>query len=184
MRSPAPRLSPGPACRLHSAAGLAMASLLAALLGACAGHGPNAQPHTLPQAPSPTAAARDVPLPMHSLLLPAHLPHLMQVLEDDKVPLDPAPSAAQRQALASFARERVRPNLLPRLKEARQLEQEIAAAVLAGQATAELAPRLDRLQQLKREVAEIHIGCIQNMRQVLSAEQYAAVQRAAAMHPH
>lgn len=184
MRPPAPRMSPGPARRLHPTAGVAMAGLLAALLGACAGHGPHAQPHTPPQAPSPTAAARDVPLPMHSLLMPAHLPHLMHVLEDDKVPLDPAPSAAQRQALASFARERVRPNLLPRLKEARQLEQEIAAAVLAGQATAALAPRLDRLQQLKREAAEIHIGCIQNMRQVLSAEQYAAVQRAAATHPH
>ena len=121
---------------------------------------------------------------MYSLMLPAHLPHLMQVLGDAKVDLSPAPSAEQRKALALHADEQVRPRLLPRLKDARQLEQDIAAAALAGSDAAALGSRMDRLQQLKHEAAEIHIACIAHVRKVLSPKQYAAVLRAATAHPH
>ncbi len=106
-------------------------------------------------------------MPEYSLLLPAHLPHLMQWVAK----LDA--SAEHRQALSRHADEQVRPALRPRLQQAQQLEQEIARAALDGRSAQDLAPQLDRLAQLKREAAEIHMRCIAQVRQTLPPEQYA-----------
>jgi hypothetical protein len=65
-------------------------------------------------------------MPEYSLLLPAHLPHLMSYVAQ----LDA--SAEHRQALSRHADEQVRPALRPRLQQAQQLEQEIARAALEG----------------------------------------------------
>ncbi len=106
-------------------------------------------------------------MPEYSLLLPAHLPHLMPFVGQ----LDA--SAEHRQALSRHADEQVRPALRPRLQQAQQLEQEIARAALEGRSAQDLAPQLDRLAQLKREAAEIHLRCIAQVRQTLPPEQYA-----------
>ena len=106
-------------------------------------------------------------MPEYSLLLPAHLPHLMSYVAQ----LDA--SAEHRQALSRHADEQVRPALRPRLQQAQQLEQEIARAALEGRSAQDLAPQLDRLAQLKREAAEIHLRCIAQVRQTLPPEQYA-----------
>lgn len=85
-----------------------------------------------------------------------------------KLPLD----AAVKQSQEQYADQTVRPNLLPLLKEAQQLEQAIGRAVLDGQGQSAVTDQLDRLQQLKRQAAEIHIRCIAQVRQSLPAEQY------------
>lgn len=106
-------------------------------------------------------------MPEYSLLLPAHLPHLMSWVAK----LDA--SAEHQQALSRYADEQVRPALRPRLQQAQQLEQEIARAALEGRSAQDLAPQLDRLAQLKREAAEIHLHCIAQVRQTLPPDQYA-----------
>lgn len=106
-------------------------------------------------------------MPEYSLLLPAHLPHLMQWVAK----LDA--SAEHQQALSRYADEQVRPALRPRLQQAQQLEQDIARAALEGRSAQELAPQLDRLAQVRREAAEIHLRCIAQVRQTLPPEQYA-----------
>lgn len=106
-------------------------------------------------------------MPEYSLLLPAHLPHLMPFVAR----LDASPE--HRQALSRHADEQVRPALRPRLQQAQQLEQEIARAALEGRGAQDLAPQLDRLARLKREAAEIHLRCIAHVRQTLPPDQYA-----------
>ena len=108
-------------------------------------------------------------MPEYSLLLPAHLPHLMPFVAK----LDASPE--HQQALSRYADEQVRPALRPRLQQAQQLEQEIARAALDGRSAQDLAPQLDRLAQVRREAAEIHLRCIAQVRQTLPPEQYAAL---------
>lgn len=126
---------------------------------------PDAGPGVVPgKAGAPRAAAPA--LPDYSLISPRHLPHLMNFI--GKLPLD----ATVKQSQEQYADQTVRPNLLPLLKEAQQLEQAIGRAVLDGQGQSAVTDQLDRLQQLKRQAAEIHIRCIAQVRQSLPAEQY------------
>lgn len=106
----------------------------------------------------------------YSLLRPAHLPQLMWALKGrgSDLGLD----EAQTKSLAAAVLE-VRAALVPRLEQARALEQEIARAALDGRSRQELAESLDRLQRLKREAADIHIDSIHRLRAALSSEQFA-----------
>ena len=65
-------------------------------------------------------------MPEYSLLLPAHLPHLMPFVAKLNA------SAEHQQALSRYADEQVRPALRPRLQQAQQLEQEIAPHSMAA----------------------------------------------------
>lgn len=126
---------------------------------------PDAGPGVVPgKSGMPPAAAPT--LPDYSLISPRHLPHLMNFV--GKLPLD----TALKQSLEQYADQTVRPNLLPLLREAQQLEQAIGRAVLAGEGQSAVVGQLDRLLQLKRQAAEIHIRCIAQVRQILTADQY------------
>ena len=126
---------------------------------------PDAGPGVIPGKDGMTPAAALV-LPDYALISPRHLPHLMNFV--GKLPLD----TAQKQSLEQYADQTVRPNLLPLLREAQQLEQAIGRAVLAGEGQSAVVGQLDRLLQLKRQAAEIHIRCIAQVRQILPADQY------------
>ena len=143
----------------HLTVALACAGLALVLAG-CASAPPQA---SAAHAQAPAAPA----MPEYSLLLPAHLPHLMPFVAK----LDASPE--HQQALSRYADEQVRPALRPRLQQAQQLEQEIARAALDGRSAQDLAPQLDRLAQVRREAAEIHLRCIAQVRQTLPPEQYA-----------
>lgn len=123
------------------------------------------------------AAAAAPAMPEYSLLLPASLPHLMQFVEQLNA------SAEHQQALSRYAKEQVRPALLPRLQQAQQLEQEIGRAALDGRSPQELAPQLQQLATLKREAAEIHLRCIAQVRQTLPPDQYARLVALATAQP-
>lgn len=118
----------------------------------------------------PSAAAVPPP-PQYSLILPYNLPHLMGIVNDKEKGGQLHLGEAQRQALDRLVQD-VRAVLPLKLKEAQQLENAIGRAVLDGQTPGQLTVDLDRLQQLKRDAAEIHIGCVNRVRQVLSVEQY------------
>lgn len=151
-------------------------SLLAVVLGACAqtdgAHHTHGQVAAAP-APATTAAPPAQAKPAapaktdYALILPHNMPHLMRWV--GKLGLSPEQSAA----LSTYAKEVVSPKLGPLLDEAQKLEKDIAQAALAGQTKQQLAPKLDRLQSMKREAAEIHITCINNLRNTLKPEDYA-----------
>lgn len=162
--------------------------LLAVVLGACAqtggAHHTHGQVAAAP-APATTAAppaqatpgASGAPAPVakpaapaktdYALILPHNMPHLMRWV--GKLGLPPEQAAA----LGKYAKEVVSPKLSPLLDEAQKLEKDIAQAALAGQTKQQLAPKLDRLQSMKREAAEIHITCINHLRNTLTPEDYA-----------
>ncbi|MFN4340641.1 MAG: hypothetical protein ACK4FE_01250 [Azonexus sp.] len=126
---------------------------------------PDAGPGVIPGKDGMTPAAALV-LPDYALISPRHLPHLMNFI--GQLSLD----AARRQSLEQYADQTVRPNLLPLLREAQQLERAIGRAVLDGEGQSAVVGQLDRLLQLKRQAAEIHIRCIAQVRQILPADQY------------
>lgn len=102
----------------------------------------------------------------YSLVLPYNMPHLMKYV--DQIGL----SEERKALLNKYANETIRPALRPLLEEAQRLEKEIARTALAGQTKEQLAAKLDRLQRVKRDAAEIHIGCLNHVRQTLSAAEY------------
>lgn len=102
----------------------------------------------------------------YSLVLPHNMPHLMRYVGQIGL------SEERKATLDKYANETIRPALRPLLEEAQRLEKEIARAALDGQAGEQLAAKLDRLQRVKRDAAEIHIGCLNQVRRTLSAEEY------------
>lgn len=120
---------------------------------------PAAQAHddTKVAAPSPAE---------YSLVLPYNMPHLMKYVGQIGL------SGERKAALDKYANEMIRPALRPLLEEAQRLEKEIARAALDGQAKEQLTAKLDRLQRVKRDAAEIHISCLNHVRQTLSADEY------------
>lgn len=120
-------------------------------------------------------------LPDYALILPANLPHLMQTINREGEALKL--SASQKEAFAAILAQ-VPAAIWPKLTEAQTLEQEIARMVLRqGAPLQTVAARLDQLGKLKREAANIHIGCIERVRGILSAEQYASLLTLAGVAP-
>jgi len=133
---------------------------------------------TVAHATDRQAADAAPPLQHYSLLLPYNLPHLMQAMKGRSTEL--GIDDEQKHSLAGLVFE-IRAMLQPRFEEAAALEQDIARAALDGQTKEQLAGQLDRLQELKRESAEIHIDCVNRVRNALSPEQYAHLLTWAAM---
>jgi hypothetical protein len=106
-------------------------------------------------------------MPEYSLLLPAHLPHLMSYVAQ----LDA--SAEHRQALSRHADEQVRPRCARACSRPSNWSRRSPAPRSKAAARKTWRPQLDRLAQLKREAAEIHLRCIAQVRQTLPPEQYA-----------
>lgn len=149
--------------RTHGQVAAAPAPATAAAQPAQATTGASGAPGAPASVAKPAAPAKTD----YALILPHNMPHLMRWVGKLGLPSE------QAAALSKYAKEVVSPKLGPLLDEAQKLEKDIAQAALSGQTTQQLAPKLDRLQSMKREAAEIHITCINNLRNTLKPEDYA-----------
>lgn len=118
----------------------------------------------------PATTAAVAPMNHYALILPQNLPHLMGVISKrgDELGLNEKQQAAFKAVMAE-----VPAAIGGRFKAAQAEEAAIARAVLHEGATPEaLATSLDRLAASKREAAEIHIRCVNRVRQILEPAQY------------
>jgi len=109
----------------------------------------------------------------YALVLPEHLPHLMESI--GRLDATLGLNEEQKKELQSI-RQSIPGQMHEGFTKARQLETEIGQAVLEQGASAkDVSARLDELQRIKRNTTDLQISVLNRVKALLSAEQYQRV---------